>query len=245
MIKKYLFYSLLAMFCGLAPAWADETETVEEKVVKNIDKNTAQMQAMDKITGRVSMINVPVGGEVKFGTLSIVVRRCQTRPQEEAPDNFAFADITDLTLQGEEINIFKGWMISSSPATHAVEHPIFDVWLLNCLDTKVDSASLLSAEALQKRDEIPMAAATERKPEQIESKADLSHPIAEMTAEKEPEITIEPSGTMPPVEFLYDEDESDGESGEGEETDENASADSAESDIAASSAISQAEKSAE
>ena len=33
---------------------------------EEIDKNTAQMQAMDKITGRVSKIKVPVGGEVKF-----------------------------------------------------------------------------------------------------------------------------------------------------------------------------------
>ena len=95
-----------------------------------ITKNNAQMQAMDKITGRVSVINVPVNGVVEFGSLSIVVRSCKTRPAEEAPDNFAFVDITDKTLQGEEFNIFKGWMISSSPATHAVEHPIYDVWLL-------------------------------------------------------------------------------------------------------------------
>ena len=73
---------------------------------ENITKNTAQMQAMDKITGRVSMINVPVGGMVKFGTFSIVVRDCQTRPAEEAPDNFAFVDISDNTLDGKEYNVF-------------------------------------------------------------------------------------------------------------------------------------------
>ena len=71
-----------------------------------IAKNNAQMQAMDKITGRVSVINVPVNSMVEFGSLSIVVRSCKTRPAEETPDNFAFVDITDKTLKGEEFNIF-------------------------------------------------------------------------------------------------------------------------------------------
>lgn len=122
---------------------------------ENITKNTAQMQAMDKITGRVSMINVPVGGMVKFGTFSIVVRDCQTRPAEEAPDNFAFVDISDNTLDGKEYNVFKGWMISSSPATNAVEHPIYDVWLIKCIDKKVDKSLLLSEAELAKHDSLP------------------------------------------------------------------------------------------
>src|SRR5574344_434043 len=85
---------------------------------EEIDKNTAQMQAMDKITGRVSVINVPVNGDANFGSLSIVVRSCKTRPIEEAPENFAFVDVSDTSFSGEESNIFKGWMISSSPATN-------------------------------------------------------------------------------------------------------------------------------
>ena len=105
---------------------------------ENISKNTARMQAMDKITGRVSVIDVPVNGEVNFGSFSIVVRSCQTRPAEEIPDSFAFVDVADTDLSGRQSNIFRGWMIASSPATNAVEHPIYDVWLLQCLDTKID-----------------------------------------------------------------------------------------------------------
>lgn len=122
-----------------------------------IEKNTAKMQAMDKITGMVSVVNVPVGGKIDFGSLSIVVRHCATRPEEETPDNFAFVDVVDKSLKGEELNIFKGWMISSSPATHAVEHPIYDVWLLKCLDTEVDKDKLLSEEELALRDNLPMS----------------------------------------------------------------------------------------
>ena len=121
-----------------------------------IEMNTARMQAMDKITGRVSVINVPVNGNVHFGSLSIVVRSCKTRPVEETPENFAFVDVTDKSLKGEEINIFKGWMISSSPATNAVEHPIYDVWLLKCLNSETTTGQLMSEEQLAERDNLPM-----------------------------------------------------------------------------------------
>lgn len=121
-----------------------------------IDKNTAKMQAMDKITGRVSVINVPINGVINFGSLSILVRKCKTRPVEETPENFAFVDITDKNFKGEEVNIFKGWMLSSSPATHAVEHPIYDVWLLKCIDSTTDKTALLTEQQLIQRDSIPM-----------------------------------------------------------------------------------------
>ncbi len=130
--------------------------TVLNAHAAEIDMNTARMQAMDKITGHVSVINVPVNGEVKFGSLSIVVRSCKTRPVEEIPENFAFIDISDKGLKGEETNVFKGWMLSSSPATNALEHPIYDVWLLQCLNTNVEAKELLSEEQLAKRDKLPM-----------------------------------------------------------------------------------------
>ena len=124
-------------------------------MAENIQKNTARMQAMDKITGRVSVIDIPVNGKIDFGSISVVVRSCQTRSAEEIPDNFAFIDVADKDLSGKESNIFKGWMISSSPATSAVEHPIYDVWLLKCLDKKVDENLILSQQELDERDELP------------------------------------------------------------------------------------------
>lgn len=123
---------------------------------ENLEKNTARMQAMDKITGRVSVIDVPVDGKVNFGSFSIVVRSCQTRSAEEIPDNFAFVDVTDTNPSGNKTNVFRGWMISSSPATSAIEHPIYDAWLLQCLDTKVDKSLLLSKAELDEINNIPV-----------------------------------------------------------------------------------------
>ena len=179
-----------------------------------ITKNNAKMQAMDKITGRVSVINVPVNSMVEFGSLSIVVRSCKTRPAEETPDNFAFVDITDKTLKGDEFNIFKGWMISSSPATHAVEHPIYDVWLLQCTDEKNDGITILSEEQLAKRDALPMLKDADRKTGESDSVApkedslELTKTISEMENEKP---QMKESEEMPQTEFFYDEEENAGE----------------------------------
>lgn len=126
-----------------------------------IATNTAKLQAMDKITGKVNVIEAPVNQEIRFGSFSIVVRACKTRPPEETPDNYAFVDVIDIGLDNLQKNIFKGWMISSSPALNAIEHPIYDVWLLQCVNTTVDKSKLLNAEQLRERDEIPQQAKEE------------------------------------------------------------------------------------
>ncbi|MBE6453409.1 MAG: DUF2155 domain-containing protein [Alphaproteobacteria bacterium] len=118
--------------------------------------NTARMQAMDKITGKVSEINVPVNGLANFGTFSILVRKCVSKSPEETPENTAFVDVVDNYTSSEPINIFKGWMFSSTPALNAVEHPIYDIWLLECYNQKHDSSRILTTEQLAIRDDIPM-----------------------------------------------------------------------------------------
>lgn len=185
---------------------------------EGIDKNTAKMQAMDKITGRVSVINVPVGGMVNFGSLSIAVRACKTRPMEETPDNFVFADITDKTLQGEDVNIFRGWMISSSPATHAVEHPIYDVWLLNCIDKKVDKSLLLSEEQWAAREGIPAVESPSGADKVTTTEENNVEPISEMQEDSSHHQSV----VAPTIEFSYDEAEEFEEEDASEEGDESA-----------------------
>ena len=186
---------------------------VSASFAAEIDTNTAKLQAMDKITGRVSVIEVPVNSETKFGSLSVVIRSCKTRPVEETPDNFAFIDITDTNLKGEEYNVFKGWMISSSPATHALEHPIYDVWLLQCIDTKVDKKQLWSEEQLAERDALPMlnrpSVLTDNTPQigvaDAQKPEKLSDVISEMSSEEMPETKTE--DMIMTNEFSFDEDE--------------------------------------
>lgn len=120
-----------------------------------IETNSALMQSMDKVTGRVNKITVPVNSKVSYGDFSFVLRSCKKRPAEETPENFAFVDVADKSFGEEEYNIFRGWMLSSAPGVNAIEHPIYDVWLLECIDSDVSNAVFLTKEELNARDNLP------------------------------------------------------------------------------------------
>ena len=103
-----------------------------------VNGTVAQLQALDKITARISTLSVPIGEPIRFGTLKIVIQRCAFRPPEEPPENVAFLEITDRghDLSAPRRQIFSGWMFSSSPAVSAVEHPVYDITLLDCIIDK-------------------------------------------------------------------------------------------------------------
>jgi hypothetical protein len=97
------------------------------------------LQGLDKITARVSKFEAPLDQPVKFGTLTIVARACKKRPPEEPPESAAFLQI-DETRPGDPgpVRVFSGWMFASSPALSAMNHPVYDVGVLDC---KIESTS--------------------------------------------------------------------------------------------------------
>jgi len=146
-----------------------------------IAANTALMQAMDKVTGRVNKLTVPLNTKISFGDFSFVVRACKKRPAEETPENFAFVDVTDKSFGSEEYNIFRGWMLSSTPGINAIEHPIYDVWLLECTDTEIDTTKQMTEEELRQRDNLPAKTQLEKvaTEENVSAPADEKQPVKE------------------------------------------------------------------
>ena len=100
-----------------------------------IPEPIAIMQGLDKITARVSRFEAPVGQVVTFGKLSIVVRDCQKSAPEDQPENAAFVEIYESRPGEDRQRLFSAWMFSSSPALSALEHPVYDVNLLECKGT--------------------------------------------------------------------------------------------------------------
>jgi hypothetical protein len=92
----------------------------------------AVMQGLNKITARVSRFEVPVGKPANFFTLSIEVRECERSAPEDRPENAAFVEIYENRPGEDRSRLFSGWMFSSSPALSALEHPVYDVNLLEC-----------------------------------------------------------------------------------------------------------------
>jgi hypothetical protein len=109
-------------------------------------QDRATLRALDKITGRSVDITVKVGEPVVFGSLNVELKACFQTPPEEVPESAAFLKITSLrpvsqeqaeamkisVKPGEPPVLFSGWMYASSPGLSALEHPVYDIWVIRC-----------------------------------------------------------------------------------------------------------------
>jgi hypothetical protein len=136
------------------------TQPPSEEVVvapppERITNPTAVFAGLDKITGRITSFDVAINETVQFGALQVTPRVCYSRPPTETPQTDAFVEVDEVTLQGAIKRIFTGWMFAASPGLHAVEHPIYDVWLTDCKGGKLPAV----AEAPQDDQPAPKPAA--------------------------------------------------------------------------------------
>jgi hypothetical protein len=119
-----------------APAAAAPAPPPEDVVTlpppQRIANPTAAFSGLDKITGRITAFDAAIGETVQFGALQVTARACYSRPPTETPLTDGFVEVDEVTLQGEVRRIFTGWMFAASPGLHAVEHAIYDVWLVDC-----------------------------------------------------------------------------------------------------------------
>jgi hypothetical protein len=118
------------------PAGTPAQPSTEEVVVapppQRIANPTAVFSGLDKISGRIISFDVAINETVQFGALQVTPRVCYSRPPSETPNTDSFVEVDEVTLKGEIKRIFTGWMFAASPGLHAVEHPIYDVWLTDC-----------------------------------------------------------------------------------------------------------------
>ena len=94
----------------------------------------AQFSALDKITARIEKLELNLNDEEVLGSLTIILKSCQNRPPDYLPESAAYVEIYDKLNKNYEEGtlIFSGWMFSSSPAISALEHPIYDIFLISC-----------------------------------------------------------------------------------------------------------------
>lgn len=129
-------------------AWAIASGLPSSRVHAEVVKNPiAVFAALDKVTGRISHLEIPINKTVEFGALKVTPRVCDTRPPTDTPHTSSFVEVDEVKLTGEVQRIFTGWMFAESPGLHAVEHPVFDVWLTNCKTVSAPAPSGSSENA--------------------------------------------------------------------------------------------------
>ena len=118
-----------AACCGIGPA---SVFLALPSVAQRIENQVAVFATLDKVTARISKLEVPLGQTVKFGSLTVTPRVCYSRPPTEPPKTTSFVEVEETQLDGQVKRLFSGWMFAESPGLNAVEHPVFDVWLTDC-----------------------------------------------------------------------------------------------------------------
>jgi hypothetical protein len=106
---------------------------------------TLMLRGLDKITGRPTEISAPIGKPVRFATLTITARYCYSTPASETQETSAFVQIEDKRPDQPARSIFSGWMKASSPGLNAVDHPLYDVWVISCKGGSVPAAAVAAA----------------------------------------------------------------------------------------------------
>ena len=102
---------------------------------ETIEKKYASLKLLNKTTNKVSTKDILVSSKISWETLNIEVLYCGSTPPTEIPEDYVLIDVYD-TINNENINIYKGWMISSSPDVTPLENPIYDLWLVDCSNDK-------------------------------------------------------------------------------------------------------------
>lgn len=95
-------------------------------------KGVAELQVLDKVTARISVLRANVGQPVSVGALTIRVAACNARPPDEVPDAAAWMEVTDSRRPAGQQQVFRGWMFANAPAVSMLEHPVYDLRVLEC-----------------------------------------------------------------------------------------------------------------
>ena len=134
--------TLALLLAALSLATPAAAETISNPI--------AAFSGLDKITGRITNFDVYIDETVQFGALQLTPRVCYTRPPTETQRTSVFLEVDQVSLKGGTQRVFTGWMFADSPALNAIDHPVYDIWLVDCKlqsDTPPPDTGTATAEA--------------------------------------------------------------------------------------------------
>lgn len=201
-MKRFGLFCLAAFASLVMAAGAHAAPPTEEFPV-------VKLQTLDKITARTNTFEARVGSTVKFGPLYIKVQACRKTSPIDLPESAAFLQVWEIVQDTDTIAanalaesaekgkpqwVFSGWMFASSPALSPMDHPVYDVWVIDCLqDQAAEKAKdeLKETEIESKPAETPEEAAAQK-----EGEAPVAPAVPAVT---EPEQEPIPEEEPPPV----------------------------------------------
>ena len=99
----------------------------------NLEGTFTDIKILDKISSKNTLLKLKNGDLVTFKDLSIKSLKCKNSEFDDNPEITAYIQVTDLNnSNNDEVFVFNGWMFSSSPSITPFDHPVYDIWLVNC-----------------------------------------------------------------------------------------------------------------
>lgn len=124
------FFSVSLALCVSFLTLMAQTSSVHAAGTQQYE--TAVLRWLDKVAGRVRTIEAMVNQTLHVQGLQIIVRACVERAPEDPPESAAFLDVWETRVGRPAEEVYRGWMYASSPGVSAMEHPVYDVWILDC-----------------------------------------------------------------------------------------------------------------
>jgi hypothetical protein len=171
---------LASLIGGLGTAQADR--------IKN---PTAVFSGLDKITGRIVSFEAAIDETVQFGALQMTPRVCFTKPPTETPNTTSFIEVDEPGSDGKTKRVFSGWLFAASPGLHGLEHPVYDIWLVDC-----KGGTEVIAEPKEVPEELPPIQDAARGPNDPARPGDIMAPAAN-TAPRPPAVETAPLQQQP------------------------------------------------
>ena len=123
-LSKY-FASILISFLLIENSYA--------QIKNNKIGSKTDIKILDKISSKNELINLINGEEKIYKDLAIKIMKCTNSEFDDNPETKAYVQVRDLTINdNDKVFVFNGWMFSSSPSIAPFDHPVYDIWLVNC-----------------------------------------------------------------------------------------------------------------
>lgn len=200
--RPFLSLFMLTALCSTAitsRASASDTSVSEpsNELIYH-DYPTVRLRSLDKITARTMTFDAQVGSIIRFGDIYIKIQACRKPPAIEKSESAAFLQIWEVDKKQDRSHwIFSGWMFASSPALSAMDHPVYDVWVIDCLGKRIGGD-----EDEEGSDQPQSSSPTEEQApndKELPGEGEVSPEQAPAEPQAEPEQTLETQPTPQPA----------------------------------------------
>ena len=123
-IKFYIFLLILVQLLVFS-SYSKSENRLEGKFTN--------IQVLDKISSKNILLKLKNGEETNYKDLLIKSMKCKNSEFDDNPEITAYIQVKDITKKSnDDVYVFNGWMFSSSPSIAPFDHPVYDIWLVNC-----------------------------------------------------------------------------------------------------------------